>query len=103
MDKLTPTIQQEVRDDLYSLGFASDTAPEWFTEDMVDDKNASSLMFNTSSGYATPALTGATATRNKDQLWQDFSRTLLNGADATDEEMDAVDSLISTDTAVKER
>ncbi len=108
MDKLTPTVQQEVRDDLYSLGFASDNAPAWFTEDMYE---GSSMVPR--QNYSTPTLDAVTGEsrfyippvdRNKE--WQKFTRTLLNGEDATDSELDAVDDYIaSTDTTtiVKER
>lgn len=103
MDKLTPTVQQQVRDDLYSLGFASDTAPEWFDEDIVKNPDISSLAFNTSSPYATPALTGVTAKRDRNKLWQQYTRTLINGEDAADDELDAVNLQVEADATAKER
>lgn len=76
MDNLTPTVQQQVLDDLYSIGFASDTAPEWFTEDMYTDSSGG---LNVGQNYGFPnmdSLTGKDRTytkpanHNKDAQWQ---------------------------------
>lgn len=111
MDKLTPTVQQEVRDDLYSLGFASDNAPTWFTSDMYPDSSTTSIPGQNYGFTGLDAITGTdrtytkSETQNKNRQWQTFTRTILNGDDATDSELDQVDSYISSnsDTTVKER
>ena len=109
MDKLTPTVQQQVRDDLYSLGFASDNAPVWFTSDMYPDSSSGSIPGQNYGFSGLDAITGTDRTytksnkQNKNDQWQKFTRTILNGEDAADSELDAVDAYNSTADTVKER
>jgi hypothetical protein len=109
MSALTPTIQQQVRDDLYELGFADDTPPDWFDVNSVPDEyrvaKAGLPTYNNQLFFRTDVLqTPGQQTMSPDMFdiqktWEAYVRGVLSdGEDTGVSEIDAARAVISERT-----
>ena len=101
MSALTPTMQQTVRDDLYELGFADDTPPDWFDPESVprEYQVAKQLTYNNDFSFALDSLQipgqqsmlpGGNIDTQK--TWENYVRAMLSGGEAEDSETSEIDA-----------